>query len=112
MPSRIYKIIKIQIGETEGTNGKKNKDMIEIGRLIEHEVRGNKWLSFQLTAAHLGPVLFQLAKPYMRRGSGSVDGTLYDPPQRKAVAANESTPPSESDPDASDWADPDAGGEA
>ena len=107
MASRLYKIIKVQIGETEGTNGKRNKQMLEIGRLIEHEARGNKWLSFQMTVSHFNPVLYQLCKPYMRKGSPDVDGTLYDPPMRKAVAAASNAVPDPDAPDASDWADPD-----
>lgn len=107
MPSRLYKIIKVQIGETEGTNGKRNKQMLEIGRLIEHEARGNKWLSFQMTVSHFNPVLYQLCRPYMRKGSPDVDGTLYDPPMRKSVPAAEDAVPDADAPDASDWADPD-----
>lgn len=106
MPSKLYKIIKVQIGETEGTNGRKNKDWLEVGRVIKHQANGNEWLSVQLTAAHLGPVLFQLCKPYMRKGCGSVDCTLHDPPLRKGVPAVEE-PPLEDAPEAEDWADTD-----
>lgn len=126
MPSRIYKIIKIQIGELPGedpatgptrnaTRGR--KQLMEIGRLIEHEHNGNKWLSLSLTAANLQPVLFQLVKPFMRRGSGEVEAVLYDPPMRQSLPArggsgsNANTTsgamPSADDPDAPDWADPD-----
>lgn len=107
MASRLYKIIKVQIGETEGVNGRANKEWLELGRVIEHEVRGNKWLTMQITAAHLGPVLYQLCKPFMRKGCSSVDGVLYDPPMRKSVPAAETAEPEEPTPEADDWADPD-----
>lgn len=107
MASKLYKIVKVQIGETQGAGGKPVKQMLEIGRLIEHEARGNKWCTFQLTAAHLGPVLYQLCKPYMRKGSADVDGALYDPPMRKSMPASEEQPAADAA-DADDWADPDA----
>lgn len=107
MPSKLYKILRVQIGETEGTNNRRHKQTLDVGRIIKHEANGNEWMSVQIDAAHLGPVLFQLAKPYMRKGSGSVDVSLHDPPMRRSVPAAEE-PPLADAPEAEDWADPDA----
>jgi hypothetical protein len=92
MPSKLYKILRVQIGETEGTNNRRHKQTLDVGRIIKHEANGNEWMSVQIDAAHLGPVLYQLAKPYMRKGSGSVDVSLHDPPMRRSVPAVEEPP--------------------
>lgn len=107
MPSKLYKILRVQIGETEGANNRRHKQTLDVGRIIKHEANGNEWMSVQIDAAHLGPVLYQLAKPYMRKGSGSVDVSLHDPPMRRSVPAVEE-PPLADAPDAEDWAAPDA----
>jgi hypothetical protein len=64
MPSKLYKILRVQIGETEGANQKRFKQTLDVGRVIKHDSNGNEWLSVQIDAAHLGPVLYQLCKPY------------------------------------------------
>lgn len=107
MPSKLYKILRVQIGETEGANNRRHKQTLDVGRIIKHEANGNEWMSVQIDAAHLGPVLFQLCKPYMRKGSGSVDVSLHDPPMRRSMPAVEE-PPLADAPEAEYWADTDA----
>lgn len=103
----LYKILKLQVGESESATGRKQKEMRDIGVVLKHSANGNEWQSIKLNAELLPPVLYQLVKPYMRKGCSSVDITLSDPPLRKKLADEAlNAVPAADAPDA-DWADPD-----
>lgn len=45
MASKLYKTLRIQVGQTEGTGGRSQKQTLDIGRIIKHEANGNEWMT-------------------------------------------------------------------
>lgn len=84
--AKVSKILKLQTGSFQ-QEGKERvtRELEDIGVLVEFEDReGNKFFKVKLRASILNPVLFQLVKPYMEKGSGTVWVDLFDIPKRVA----------------------------
>ena len=52
----LYKILKLQVGESESATGRKQKEMRDIGVVLKHSANGNEWQSIKLNAELLPPV--------------------------------------------------------
>ncbi len=98
MSAKITKILKMQVGTYTSATGKEVKELREIGVVIEHTSGENTWQELKLNADLLQPVLYQLAKPFMQKGSASIRVNLYDLPRSKSVAPD--APP---EPGAEGW---------
>ncbi len=77
--SQISKVLKLPVGSYENDKGEERHEYREIGRLIEHTSdQGDSWLSISLNADILNPVLFQMVKSTMKKGSSTCMVRLFD----------------------------------
>jgi hypothetical protein len=83
--SKVTKVLKMQVGEYTDATGKTSPEMREIGVLIEHQKDDNTWCTVNLHADILNPVLYQMTKPFARKGSSGIQVKLYDLTRKKTV---------------------------
>jgi len=97
--SKILKVLKLPVGSYETDKGEERHEYREIGRLIEHtSENGDSWHSIMLNADILNPVLFQMVRPSMKKGSSTCMVRLYD----LAKGAKAKAPDDDTGPDAGD----------
>jgi hypothetical protein len=90
--SKVTKVLKMQVGEYTDATGKTSPEMREIGVLIEHQKDDNTWCTINLHADILNPVLYQMTKPFTRKGSSGVQVKMYDLTRKKAAPEDEAGP--------------------
>jgi hypothetical protein len=93
--AHIKKILKMQVGEYTDNTGKTSPEMREIGVMIEHSKGDDVWCTISLHADILNPVLYQMTKPFCRKGSSGVPVKLYDLTRRKTVQDDDMGPEQE-----------------
>lgn len=77
--SQILKVLKLPVGSYQTDKGEERHEYREIGRLIEHTSdKGDSWHSISLNADILNPVLYQMVRASMQKGSSTCMVRLYD----------------------------------
>jgi hypothetical protein len=90
--SKVTKVLKMQVGEYTDATGKTSPEMREIGVLIEHQKDDNTWCTVNLHADILNPVLYQMTKPFARKGSSGIQVKMYDLTRKKAAPEDDMGP--------------------
>lgn len=101
MPAHIAYVMKLPVGERENQNDPKKPfvEYREIGVVLEMTTKNgdHSWLEARIHADILNPVLFQLTKGLMEKGSSMAKVKLFEPPAKRQPRGEPADTPPPSD---------------